>query len=231
MYYYCDSLVSEQQQCLLADEQRQRPAPVTTNQPLQQQQQPQQQQSQQQQHQQQLSTLIVQAHTTTDAVTHFEQAHDSHGLVCFRNLTIGGFPARVGIDTGCSHSTIAQTFLDKFNIPEDWTQSVNVEVDNGTPSKLISQQKVFLPLQLKSGENLDTSWLVLPSLAQPLDALLSWSFAIKTKLLIDASANTISFKEPIPTKFLVPTSYHVLQPRSAALTAPVTQEVAHEVLD
>ena len=228
MYYYCDSLASEQQQCMLADTQRNQPATVPRNQPL-----PQQQpsQKQQQQPQQQLSTMIVQAHTTTDAITHFEQANDSHGLICFRNMTIGGFPARVGIDTGCSHSTIAQTFLDKFDIPEDWTQSVNVEVDNGTPSKLVAQHKVFLPLQLKSGENLDTSWLVLPSLAQPLDALLSWSWAIKTKLLIDASANIISFKEPIPNKFLVPTSYHILQPRHPALTAPVTLEVAHEVLD
>ena len=94
-------------------------------------------------------------------------------------------------------------------IPSTYFQSVALNVDNGSDHLIPVTQTVLLPLQLQTC-NIATEWLVVPQLAAPLDALISWSWGIKLQLTIDFAANEILWKHKPPASCCVPSDFRQL---------------------
>ena len=121
--------------------------------------------------------MIVQDHATQDVLTAFKMANEHKGQVCYRMLKIGCQEALVGIDTGCSTSSISQNFLDnKFCCAASQVHRQTVLVDNGSAKHLTVSSRVELQLHLSDGTVLHCLRMVIPHLVQPLNVLLLWSF-------------------------------------------------------
>jgi len=172
------------------------------------------------------STLVVAMQSHADPIASFKRANEGRGQVCVREMSIGGQPAIIGIDTGCAKCTISQGFLDRFVIPPDYLTPNCAEIDNGSANTIKTTASVLLPVNFKQG-SIATEWIILPRLAAPLDALLSWSWAIKMKLIIDCEANSIDFKGPPPSTVCVSPDFHSLVPKPlAAPSIAPTQELS-----
>ena len=150
------------------------------------------------------------AQASPNSVQRFEQLNNGRGPVCFRKVTIAGQPALIGIDTGCERCAISKQFLQRFVVPAHLVQSVKSEVDHGGQQNIHSSEVVTLPL-LIGNHNVTTSWIVLPRLAAPIDALVSWSWLCSLKVVLDCELNDMVLKEPPPSVSCVPLSYCVLQ--------------------
>ena len=122
---------------------------------------------------------------------------------------------------------ISQQFLYKFNVPAEWKVPCNVRVDNGSGADggLIATAKIVLPIQISSGPNLSTEWYILPQLASPMDALLSWKWGIGFKLLLDCEKNEIFLKENPPAAYLASPDFHRLLPRTPSVVLPAVLPV------
>ena len=164
------------------------------------------------------STVIVNSQSNHNSLQSFKQANEHHGQVCHMTLSIGGHPAIVGVDTGCARCVISQQFLDKFVIPADWKRPSLAEIDNGSVANIRTTEIITLPLKFHT-DSLITDWIILPRLAAPLDALLSWSWLVRMAVIIDCDANMIQFKAPMPAKFLVAPDFRQLKMKSESSTS------------
>jgi hypothetical protein len=162
------------------------------------------------------STLLCcsQQHT----VERFRQANDGHGAILFREIQLGGHTALIGLDTGCEKSTISQQFLDRFHIPSTLIQVANAQIDTGAESTVSASHRITLPLFLKP-YNVLTEFLVLPRLAAPLDALLSWSWLRAMKVRIDCANNDLTLHDVPAPEHLCDLSFGILQPRMASASS------------
>ena len=139
-------------------------------------------------------------------------------------LPLGSQTALVGLDTGCARCVVSQQFLDRFILPEGSKRPCMADIDNGSSAPLHTTEIVTLPIQIGS-HFMRTDWIVVPRLAAPLDALISWSWMSKMKIVLDCDANFITFKQPPSSAFLVPSTFNQsLQSQRhphQALTAPI----------
>jgi hypothetical protein len=172
-----------------------------------------------------LGSLVVASQAEPQSVAAFQQQNDGRGQICVRQFLIGGHPAVIGFDTGCAKCTISQEFLSRFDVPPGYLKPMHIEIDNGGPKPIITSHAVVLPLKLQS-HNIATEWIIMPRLATPLDALVSWSWAVQLKVIIDCDANTLVFKEPPPPTHCVPADFNLLHlkpivPAAVVVPAPV----------
>jgi len=166
------------------------------------------------------STIIVNSQSQHNQIQSFKQANENHGQVCHMTLSIGGHTAVVGVDTGCARCVLSQQFLDKFDIPPDWKRPYLAEIDNGSVANIRTSEMITLPLKFQT-DSLRTDWIILPRLAAPLDALISWSWLVRMAVIIDCDANMIQFKAQLPAKILVAPDFRQLKLKSESSTTPL----------
>ena len=106
--------------------------------------------------------------------------------------------------------SISQTFLDQFDVPDEYTKRVNCQIDNGGEQLIPASTSIVLPIKLPS-HTVSTEFLVLPRLAAPVDALLSWSWGIKMKLVLDFDKNDLHLREAPPPSACVPDDFRLLR--------------------
>jgi len=159
-----------------------------------------------------------------DPLQTFQQANEGRGQICHRTIKVGGQSAVVGIDTGCVKCTISQHFLDKFIVPSEFKKQVNAEIDNGGPTTIKATESILLPINFKQA-SIATDWVIMPRLAAPLDSLISWSWAVKMKLVIDCEANSLDFKGAPPATVFASPDFHFLQllPQAGAAITPMVE--------
>ncbi|MGA9041552.1 MAG: hypothetical protein WB421_13530 [Terriglobales bacterium] len=167
-----------------------------------------------------MSMFIVAANNVEEQLATFKVANDGSGQVLHRQWQIGSQEATVAIDTGCAKSIIAQRFLEQFDIPADYYKKVDVKVDNGTTVTTITQS-IVLPVHF-GHYHIATEFLVVPKLAQPLDALLSWSWGRTLNVVLDFANNDLSMTEEPPQFCQVPATFHQLKPKSVTSAEPTS---------
>jgi hypothetical protein len=156
-----------------------------------------------------MSVFVVASNSVSEQISDFKAANQGSGQILHRQWKIGTHEATVAIDTGCAKPIISQQFLDRFEIPVEFFRTVDYKIDNGTTLFPVTRS-IVLPVQFAT-HHVATEFLVVPQLAAPLDALLSWSWGRKLNVVLDFATNNLSMTQLPPASCLVAATFHQLR--------------------